>query len=97
MQINSSPQRLFTGLSQREPAARSRLDASDTATAPVSRVGRALSQNSEVLLARQADSERNNEVLQRNPRNRAALQAYFDNSYTAPEAGVELAGIDTYI
>lgn len=66
----------------------------DTSIAAVNRLS---STNPDVLLSRQADAQRNNEVLERNPRNRNALQAYFDNSASPPESGVELAGIDTYI
>lgn len=96
MQINSSPQRLLNAVPQREPAA-ARQRQTESNDNPVAAISRSSSNNPEVLLSRQADQQRNNELLERNPRNRNALQAYFDNSSSPLEPGAELAGIDTYI
>jgi hypothetical protein len=96
VQINSSPQRLLNSVPQRDTSA-ARPRQSESNDNPVAAAARSSSTNPEVLVARQADVQRNNELLERNPRNRNALQAYFDNSTSPPEPGAELAGIDTYI
>jgi hypothetical protein len=104
VQINSSPLNTapLPEKQLRLPAAGSRNSAEPLSPSDTGAITRSVRQSSSriqsVLLQRQSDNQRNSEILERNPRNRMALQSYFENGPTLEQQlDVELAGIDTYV